>query len=91
MGSSIAWFSTQVRRTGSSARVSRLSVSYDYGFNERYVPVLFLFIMEYVGVRGMLLILGGVSRSCTWVFYSEDYNTTIQISGKKGGFSVFGG
>ena len=30
MGSSIAWFSTQVRRTASSARVSRLSVSYDY-------------------------------------------------------------
>ena len=26
MGSSIAWFSTQVRRTASSARVSRLSV-----------------------------------------------------------------
>ena len=30
MGSSIAWFSTQVRRTAGSARVSRLSVSYDY-------------------------------------------------------------
>ena len=30
MGSSIAWFSTEVRRTAHSARVSRLSVSYDY-------------------------------------------------------------
>ena len=32
MGSSIAWFSTEMRRTASSARVSRLSVSYDYDF-----------------------------------------------------------
>ena len=30
MGSSIAWFSTELRRTAGSARVSRLSVSYDY-------------------------------------------------------------
>ena len=30
MGSSIAWFSTLVRKTARSARVSRLSVSYDY-------------------------------------------------------------
>ena len=32
MGSSIAWFSTKVRRAARSARVSRLSVSYDYGW-----------------------------------------------------------
>ena len=31
MGSSIAWFSTLLRRTASSARVSRLFVSCDYG------------------------------------------------------------
>ena len=30
MGSSIAWFSTKVRRTARLARVSRISVSYDY-------------------------------------------------------------
>ena len=34
MGSSIAWFSTYVRRTAGSARVSRLSVSCDYGMME---------------------------------------------------------
>ena len=36
MGSSIAWLSTQVRRTASSARVSKLSVSYDYGLTKSW-------------------------------------------------------
>ena len=36
MGSSIAWFSTYVRRTASSARLSRLSVSYDYVLTKRF-------------------------------------------------------
>ena len=35
MGSSIAWFSTEMRRTANSARVSRLSVSCDYGFKNK--------------------------------------------------------
>ena len=36
-----------------------------------------------VGVEGMVLIFGGVSRYCTWAFYFKDYNTKIQILGKK--------
>ena len=31
-----------------------------------------------------ILIFSGVSRYCTWFSYFKDYNTTIQISCKKG-------
>ena len=36
-----------------------------------------------VGVGGMILILGGISRNCPRVFYFKDYNAAIHISGKK--------
>ena len=34
-----------------------------------------------LGVEGMVLICGRVSRFCTWVFYFKDYKKT-QISGR---------
>ena len=44
-----------------------------------------------LGVGDMVLIFGGVQILHLRVFYLKDYNTAIQISGKKGGFSIFGG
>ena len=44
-----------------------------------------------IGVEGMVLIFGRVSRYCSWAVYLKDYNTTIQIPCKKGSLSVFGG
>ena len=41
------------------------------------------FTVLYIGVGGMVLIFGWVSRYCTWVFYFKDYNTAIQISVKR--------
>ena len=35
-----------------------------------------------MGVGGMVLTFGGVSRYGTWVFNFKDYNTAIQISGE---------
>ena len=41
------------------------------------------FTVLYIGVGGMVLVFGWVSRYCTWVFYFKDYNTAIQISVKR--------
>ena len=46
MGSSIAWFSTYVRRTAPSARISRLSVSYDYGINKEWFKNILMYRIE---------------------------------------------
>ena len=35
-----------------------------------------------MGVGGMVLTFGGVSRYGTWVFTFKDYNTATQISGE---------
>ena len=60
-----------------------------------YIVFLKMFLLSknevVVGVEGMVLIFGGVSRYCSWVFYFKDYNTTIQIPCKKGSLSDFGG
>ena len=51
MGSGIAWFSTYVRRMARSARVSRLSVSYDYGKNNQMITYKSLTVLKSKGKK----------------------------------------